>query len=44
MLRLIAETEAACDQLLIEAATTPGHPPLPPTALKRLRDLGVTPV
>ena len=39
--RLIAETEAACDQLLIEAATGPNPPPLPPTAVKRLQELGV---
>jgi 1-acyl-sn-glycerol-3-phosphate acyltransferase len=42
MRRLTAETEAACDELLVEAAKTPGHPPLPPTALKRLQQLGVT--
>ena len=41
MRRLIAETEAGCDALLIEAAQTPGHPPLPPTAVKRLAELGV---
>ena len=40
MRRLISETEAACDALLVEAAATPGHPPLPPTALERLRQLG----
>jgi 1-acyl-sn-glycerol-3-phosphate acyltransferase len=40
--RLIAETEAACDQLLIEAATGPNPPPLPLTAVKRLAELGVT--
>ena len=43
MKRLIGETEAACDQLLIEAASAPNPPPLPPTAVKRLRELGVTP-
>jgi 1-acyl-sn-glycerol-3-phosphate acyltransferase len=40
MARLIAETEAACDQLLIDAARGPDAPPLPPTAVKRLRELG----
>jgi len=39
--RLIAETEAACDQLLIEAAQSPNPPPMPPTAVKRLAELGV---
>ncbi|MBS3648001.1 1-acyl-sn-glycerol-3-phosphate acyltransferase [Pseudaminobacter sp. 19-2017] len=41
MRRLIAETEAGCDALLIDAAKTPGHPPLPPSAVKRLAELGV---
>jgi 1-acyl-sn-glycerol-3-phosphate acyltransferase len=41
MRRLIAETEAACDEALIEAARSPNPPPLPPTAVKRLRELGV---
>lgn len=40
MRRLVAETEAACDALLMEAAAMPNHPPLPPTAMKRLRELG----
>jgi 1-acyl-sn-glycerol-3-phosphate acyltransferase len=40
MRRLIAETEAGCDALLIEAANTPGHPPMPQTAVKRLEQLG----
>lgn len=40
--RLIAETEAACDQMLVEAATGPNPPPLPPTAVKRLNELGVS--
>jgi len=44
MRRLIAETEAGCDAILAETARTPGHPPLPPTAVKRLAELGVTPV
>jgi 1-acyl-sn-glycerol-3-phosphate acyltransferase len=43
MRRLIAETEAGCDAILVEAASMPGHPPLPPTAVKRLAELGVTP-
>ncbi|MBN9252865.1 MAG: 1-acyl-sn-glycerol-3-phosphate acyltransferase [Mesorhizobium sp. 61-13] len=41
MQRLISETEAACDQILIEAAQAPNPPPLPPTAVKRLKELGV---
>lgn len=41
--RLIAETEAACDQLLVEAAQSPNPPPMPATAVKRLRELGVEP-
>jgi len=39
MKRLIAETEAACDELLIEAART-DKPPLPATAVERLKELG----
>ncbi len=39
MRRLIGETEAGCDALLLDAARTPGHPPLPPTAMKRLGEL-----
>lgn len=39
MQRLIRETEAGCDAFLVEAANTPGHPPLPPTAVKRLAEL-----
>lgn len=39
--RLIAETEAACDEMLVQAATGPNPPPLPPTAVKRLKALGV---
>lgn len=39
--RLIRETEAACDQFLIEAATGPNPPPLPETARRRLAELGV---
>ena len=40
MSRLIGETETACDALLVEAAQAPNPPPLPPTAVKRLRELG----
>lgn len=40
MSRLISETEAGCDALLAEVAGQPGHPPLPDTALERLRVLG----
>jgi 1-acyl-sn-glycerol-3-phosphate acyltransferase len=40
MERLIAETEAACDELLVEAAKSQNPPPLPPTAVKRLSELG----
>ena len=40
MRRLIAETEAGCDELLLDAARTPGHPPLPPSASRRLGELG----
>lgn len=39
--RLLRETEAACDAMLVEAATTENPPPLPETARKRLRELGV---
>jgi 1-acyl-sn-glycerol-3-phosphate acyltransferase len=41
MERLIAETEAACDELLVEAAKSQDPPPLPPTAVRRLSELGV---
>lgn len=41
MARLIRETEAACDQFLIDAANGPNPPPLPPTAVKRLAELGM---
>jgi 1-acyl-sn-glycerol-3-phosphate acyltransferase len=40
MERLIGETEAACDQLLIETSQAPNPPPMPPTAVKRLGELG----
>jgi 1-acyl-sn-glycerol-3-phosphate acyltransferase len=43
MKRLISETEAACDQILIESAQAPNPPPLPPTAVRRLKELGVQP-
>lgn len=41
MARLVAETEAVCDELLVEAALSDDPPALPPTALERLRALGV---
>lgn len=40
--RLIRETEAACDELLIEVAVGPNPPPIPETARRRLAELGVT--
>ena len=43
MRRLISETEAACDQMLIDAARSPNPPPMPPTAVKRLKELGALP-
>jgi 1-acyl-sn-glycerol-3-phosphate acyltransferase len=39
MRRLVAETEAACDELLVEAARSENPPPLPPTAIRRLKQL-----
>lgn len=42
MERLIRETEAACDALLIEAATGANPPPLPAAARRRLKELGVS--
>ncbi len=39
MRRLVAETEEACDALLVEAAAEPRHPPMPPTAVRRLQQL-----
>jgi 1-acyl-sn-glycerol-3-phosphate acyltransferase len=39
--RLIAETEAACDAYLVEAAKAPDAPPMPETARRRLAELGV---
>jgi len=41
MARLIRDTETACDELLIAAARSENPPWLPPTAVKRLRELGV---
>lgn len=41
MARLVSETEAACDELLIDAARSQTPPALPPTAAKRLAELGV---
>lgn len=38
--RLIAETERGCDELLAAAARDEPVPPFPPTALKRLKDIG----
>ena len=40
MRRLIAETEAACDELLVEAARLRQPAAVPPTAVKRLKELG----
>jgi 1-acyl-sn-glycerol-3-phosphate acyltransferase len=39
--RLIDETEAACDELLIEAARSENPPRFPPSAADRLHQLGV---
>jgi 1-acyl-sn-glycerol-3-phosphate acyltransferase len=39
MARLIGETEAACDALLVEAANGPNPPALPETARRRLAEL-----
>jgi 1-acyl-sn-glycerol-3-phosphate acyltransferase len=39
MARLIGDTEAACDQMLVEASRAPNAPPMPPTAVKRLEEL-----
>jgi 1-acyl-sn-glycerol-3-phosphate acyltransferase len=44
MERLVSETEAACDELLVEAARSANPPQMPPTAVKRLRELGVEPL
>ncbi|MGB3500602.1 MAG: 1-acyl-sn-glycerol-3-phosphate acyltransferase [Mesorhizobium sp.] len=37
--RLQRETEAACDEILLEAASWPNPPALPPTAVERLAQL-----
>jgi 1-acyl-sn-glycerol-3-phosphate acyltransferase len=39
MRRLVTETEAACDQLLLEASRSPRPPQMPATAVHRLREL-----
>ncbi|WP_367717735.1 1-acyl-sn-glycerol-3-phosphate acyltransferase [Nitratireductor sp. GISD-1A_MAKvit] len=39
--RLVQDTEAACDEMLVEAATANNPPPLPETARRRLTELGV---
>ena len=39
--RLVEETEAACDAYLVEVARSPNPPPMPPTAVRRLQELGV---
>jgi 1-acyl-sn-glycerol-3-phosphate acyltransferase len=39
MRRLIAETEAGCDDLLVEAAAQPDPPPFPESARRRLAQL-----
>src|SRR4029077_16404398 len=36
MERLMGETEAACDRLLVEGSQAPTPPPMPPTAARRL--------
>lgn len=41
MERLISDTESACDELLIEAARSSNPPAMPPTAVTRLKALGV---
>ena len=41
MERLVAETEMACDELLVEAARSESPPAMPPTAVARLKALGV---
>jgi 1-acyl-sn-glycerol-3-phosphate acyltransferase len=38
--RLIAETESACDEYLLQAARSENPPPMPDTARNRLRQLG----
>ncbi|NNU59371.1 lysophospholipid acyltransferase family protein [Ochrobactrum soli] len=41
--RLIETTETACDELLVAASRDPNPPPMPPTAVDRLKELGVSP-
>ncbi len=41
--RLVTAIETACDELLIDAAQSGNPPHFPPTAVKRLRELGVKP-
>lgn len=38
--RLVEVTESNCDELLVEIARSENPPPFPPTALKRLSELG----
>lgn len=38
--RLVSETEAACDEMLVETARGPNPPPMPATAITRLIALG----
>ncbi len=42
MRRLIAETEAACDDILVETSKMPDAPPMPPTAAARLAEIAAT--
>lgn len=42
LIELERVTEAACDEFLIAAATGPNPPQLPPSALRRLSELGIT--
>jgi 1-acyl-sn-glycerol-3-phosphate acyltransferase len=41
--RLVELTESNCDEILADVARAPNPPPFPPTAVKRLQDLGVAP-
>lgn len=41
MARLVQLTETACDELLLAAARDHNPPPMPPTAVKRLQELGL---
>jgi len=38
--RLIESTETACDEFLVAASRDPNPPPMPPTAVQRLNELG----